>query len=142
MQSMLRSNAGAFRPILTDGSNSYQPGVCNIGPDEIARRRRAGHVGLAVTVALLAILLILHAPPVWRLVIALPAAAAAVTYLQAILHFCVGFARLGVFNFGELGGMTRVGDEAARRADQAKALRMIAAGCAIGLSVGILAVLL
>jgi hypothetical protein len=32
----------------------YRPGVCNIGPAEIARRRRAGHVGLLVTVAALA----------------------------------------------------------------------------------------
>jgi hypothetical protein len=30
----------------------YVPGTCNIGPDEIALRRRAGHVGLAVAVML------------------------------------------------------------------------------------------
>jgi hypothetical protein len=27
----------------------YRPGACNIGPAEIARRRRAGHVGLLAT---------------------------------------------------------------------------------------------
>ena len=43
-------------PILATDPTGYQPGVCNIGPAEIARRRRAGHTGLLATVALFAIL--------------------------------------------------------------------------------------
>ena len=31
----------------------YEPGVCNIGPAEIARRRRSGHVGALITIGLL-----------------------------------------------------------------------------------------
>ena len=31
----------------------YVPGVCNIGPDEIARRRNLGWVALAITLLLL-----------------------------------------------------------------------------------------
>ena len=38
-------------------SDQYVPGSCNIGPDEIALRRRVGHAGLAVTAALGAALL-------------------------------------------------------------------------------------
>ncbi len=49
------------------GDAGYRPGVCNIGPAEIARRRRAGHVGLGATVVLLAVLLGLHTPPLVRL---------------------------------------------------------------------------
>ena len=30
---------------LMDVTPDYRPGVCNIGPAEIARRRRSGHVG-------------------------------------------------------------------------------------------------
>lgn len=120
----------------------YQPGTCNIGPDEIAMRRRSGHVGAIVTLALLAGLLALHAPAAWRLVIAVPAAGTAVTYLQAILRFCVAFGWAGVFNFGRVGRITSVEDADARRADRARALRMIGAGSAIGLAVGVLAVLL
>ncbi len=139
---MLRSSANSYRSMEARSPGRYQPGVCNIGPQEIARRRRAGHVGAIVTLAVLVVLLVPPAPPPWRLLIALPAAGTAVTYLQAILHFCVGFARLGVFNFGELGTMSRIRDDVALRADRAKAARMIAAGCAIGLAVGILAVLI
>jgi cytochrome c biogenesis protein CcdA len=123
-------------------STGYHAGACNIGPQEIAARRRAGHVGLAFTLGLLAVLVLIGAPPIWRLAIAVPAAGTAVTYLQAILRFCVAFGWMGVFNFGTVGTTTSVQDDEARRADRARALRMIAGGSAIGLAVGILAVLL
>jgi len=41
-----------------------RPGACNIGPAEIARRRRAGHVGLVATVVTLGVLAAIDAPPV------------------------------------------------------------------------------
>jgi hypothetical protein len=140
MTGMLRSKAEAFRQVATPKSAGYQPGVCNIGPDEIARRRRAGHIGAIITAGLLAILLVIGAPPIWRLLIAIPAAGTAITYLQAVLHFCVAFARLGVFNFGAVGELSSIADQAARRTDQNKARLMILAGCAVGLAVGTLAV--
>lgn len=34
-------------PIQIASPDGYQPGVCNIGPAEIARRRNFGHVALA-----------------------------------------------------------------------------------------------
>jgi hypothetical protein len=123
-------------------STAYQAGACNIGPQEIAARRRAGHVGAIITLALLGVLLLIGAPPIWRLLIAIPAAGTAVTYLQAVLRFCVAFGWMGVFNFGRVGTTTSVQDADARRADRARALRMVAGGSAIGLAVGILAVLL
>jgi hypothetical protein len=123
-------------------STGYNAGTCNIGPQEIAARRRAGHGGAAITLALLAVLLLVGPPPIWRLAIAVPAAGTAVTYLQAILRFCVAFGWMGVFNFGSVGTTTSVADAEARRADRARALRMIAAGSAIGMAVGVLAVLL
>jgi hypothetical protein len=128
--------------MITVDDPRYRAGACNIGPHEIARRRRSGHVGAIVTLALLAVLILLGVPPLWRLVIAIPAAGTAVTYLQAILRFCVAFGWAGVFNFGSLGSLSSVPDDAARREDRARALRMVAAGCAIGLAVGVLAVLL
>ena len=81
----------------------YQAGVCNIGPEEIARRRRAGHVGLIITVAVFVGLVVAGLPPIVRLVLFLPAAAAASGYLQAYLKFCAGFGSLGVYNFGSAG---------------------------------------
>ena len=81
-------------PIHLDVS-SYQPGVCNIGPAEIARRRRSGHVGVLASVVLLVLLVAIDAPPLARLLVALPAAGAASGYLQAWFHFCAGFGSRG-----------------------------------------------
>ena len=116
--------------------------MCNIGPAEIARRRRAGHVGLGATVGLWGGLLAVGAPPLARLLVALPAALAASGYLQARLRFCAGFGSAGVFNFGSLGETHQVKDDAARARDRARATQIGLASLASGLLVGALAVLL
>ena len=46
--------------------DQYVPGTCNIGPAEIALRRRAGHAGLATTAVLAAALVLLVALPLWQ----------------------------------------------------------------------------
>jgi hypothetical protein len=117
----------------------YRPGVCNIGPAEIARRRRAGHVGGLITIAALAALVAIDAPPLARLIVVLPAAAAASGYLQAWLKFCAGFGSRGIFNFGAVGGTQQVVDEGARARDRARANRIGLASLAIGVAVGVVA---
>jgi hypothetical protein len=126
----------------TSASNAYRPGVCNIGPEEVARRRRAGHVGLLVTLALLAVLVAVHAPPLARLISILPAAGSASGYLQAWLKFCAGFGSRGIFNFGQLGESTSVHDADARALDRRRSRQIGLASLGIGIVVGIIAVLL
>jgi hypothetical protein len=112
---------------------------------EIARRRRAGHVGLGATVILWGGLVAVGAPPPARLLVALPAALAASGDLQARLRFCAGFGSAGVFNFGSLGETSQVKDDAARARDRARAAQIGLASLvslASGLVVGALAVLL
>jgi hypothetical protein len=121
---------------------AYEPGVCNIGPAEIARRRRAGHVGLVATVVLFAALIVLGVPHWARLVLILPAGGSASGYLQAMLHFCAGFGSQGVFNFGPLGTTERVADSQARGLDRLKSMQIGLASLAIGVAVGVVAVLL
>lgn len=124
------------------GVADYVPGVCNIGPAEIARRRRAGHVGLAVGLVVLVGLVATGAPPWARLVVALPIAAAASGYLQARLRFCAGFGSRGIFNFGELGHTEDVVDPVAQAADRARARAIILASLAIGVFAAVAAFLL
>jgi hypothetical protein len=121
---------------------SYEPGVCNIGPEEVARRRRAGHAGLIVSVAVFALLLAVAAPHWTRLALVLTAGAAASGYLQAWMHFCAGFGSTGVYNFGPLGSVQRVADAGARSRDRIRSLQIGLASLAIGLAVGIGAALL
>jgi hypothetical protein len=121
---------------------SYEPGVCNIGPAEIARRRRAGHMALAATVILFVALVALGLPHWTRLLLVVTAAGSATGYLQAALHFCAGFGSAGVYNFGEVGTTERVADPRARARDRIRSLQIGLASLAIGLAVGIGAALL
>jgi ferric-dicitrate binding protein FerR (iron transport regulator) len=121
---------------------TYQPGVCNIGPAEIGRRRRVGHIGLIVSAALLGLLLAASAPHWTRLVLVLTAGGSASGYLQAYLHFCAGFGSQGVFNFGPLGSTQAVADSDARSRDRRRSMQIGLGSLAIGLAVGIGAALL
>jgi hypothetical protein len=129
-------------PIQFDTRGGYQPGVCNIGPAEIARRRMVGHIGVITTLVLFAVLVMLDLPPIVRLACALPAAIAASGYIQARMRFCAGFATAGVYNFGDVGPREQVTDKAALAADRRKGARIYVASAGIGVVVGIVAALL
>lgn len=125
------------------GSAEYQAGVCNIGPAEIRRRRRTGHIGLVATVGLFGVLVALDAPREARLLVGLPAMLSASGYIQAAMKFCAGYAWLGAFNFGDVvGERAHVTDAADRRRDRARAIGISVASLAVGLAVGAAAFLL
>jgi hypothetical protein len=132
----------ATHPATPGAEAAYQPGVCNIGPAEIRRRRLTGHVGLVATFVLLAVLLVIDAPPLARLLVAIPAVLSASGYLQAWLKFCAGFAQIGVYNFGERGDSHKVVDPEAHRRDLARGRRISLAAGLIGAAVALVAVLL
>ena len=138
----MTTQAFALGNTAADTPGSYQPGVCNIGPAEIARRRRAGHVGVILTVGALGVLVAMDAPAWTRLSLIAPAAIAASGYLQARLKFCAGYGQLGVFNFGSAGDTTAVADAEAKALDRRRARQISAWSFAIGAAVGIVAVIL
>jgi hypothetical protein len=117
--------------------DQYVPGACNIGPAEIAIRRRAGHVGLAATAALATALLRSDLHPAWRLSLAVPAAGAASGYLQARQRFCANFGFRGVYNFDTRGNQQQVTTDQAQAEDRRRAMRITAASAAIGLGVAL-----
>jgi hypothetical protein len=121
--------------------DQYLPGTCNIGPAEIALRKRVGHAGLVATAVLAAVLVLLDATPVWRLTLGLPAALAAAGYLQAWLRFCANFGFRGVYNFEALGHEERVAAEEARAQDRRRALVVAAGSALVGLGVALLSLL-
>jgi hypothetical protein len=98
----------------------YVPGVCNIGQEETARRRNLGWVALAITLLLLLVLILTGVNPWWRLFVFFPAAMSASGFLQAYFHFCFGFARIGVFNFGSAGQRHIVPDEFSKTRDKGR----------------------
>jgi hypothetical protein len=112
---------------------------CNIGPQEIARRRRSALVLTLATALVAAALVWTHAPPIARLLIWPLATAAAVTWLQVVHRFCVAFGALGLENFGRLGSEVHV-DPHQRTADRRRALQLILEGSLIGLVVTLVVV--
>jgi len=136
--------AAAPTPVPAAGTPAaeYRPGICNIGPAEISRRRRAGHIGLVVTLALFVVLVAAHVPPLARLIVGLPAAGAASGYLQAIFKFCAGFASRGIFNFGDIGRTEPVEDADARARDRNRANQILLASLAVGIVVAVISVAL
>jgi hypothetical protein len=107
---------------------------CNIGLEEIARRRKSAiaMTGFATIVALL--LVAAHAPSVARLAILPFAATAAVSWMQVVHRFCVAFGAIGFENFRGLGEGHRV-DPVQRAEDRRRASQLILEGGVIGLVV-------
>ena len=120
-------------------TGQYVPGTCNIGPEEIALRRRAGHVGLALTAALGAALLRSDVHPAWRLALALPAAGAASGYLQARQRFCANYGFRGLYNFDSRGHEQPVPLAGAREEARRRSLPIAASSAANGLGVALVA---
>jgi hypothetical protein len=124
------------------GADGYQPGACNIGPDEIAARQRSGVAGVVAAGLLGVALLAAKAPPAARLLVALPLAGGVMGLLQARSRFCAAYGMRGVRNFGPLGETTTVDDDAARAADQRRSRQLMARSAAVGLAGGVALALL
>ncbi len=137
-----RPVAAATEMQFVPESDVYRAGVCNIGPAEIQRRRRAGHAGVVATLALLGILVLVGAPPISRLALVVPAMIAASGYLQARLRFCANYGWRGIFNVGSIGDDEAVVDPSARAADQRRAVQIGLGSLGIGAIVAAMAVLL
>ncbi len=114
----------------------YVPGACNIGTEEVTARRRAALAAAGATLVLGGLLVASGAPRESRFLVGVPAAMAAVSWLQVRNSFCVAYAARGVYNVAQpLGMASPVADAAARGADRRRALRMIAGGVAVGVLV-------
>lgn len=123
--------------------DAYVPGVCNIGPWEVRRRRLFGVLGIAAGVALFAAMTVKGAPQLARLVLLFPFWGGAFSWLQARRRFCAAFAMEGITNFGEgEASRRRVTDEAAHRADMQATLRMTRDSLVVGLAITAVAVVL
>lgn len=116
----------------------YQPGVCNIGPAEIRRRQAAGVAGVAAAIGLGSLLLVVDAPAVARLLVALPLASGFSGFLQARARFCANYGWRGIRNLGAIGDVERVEDAGARSADRRKALGIFGAAAAGALAISVL----
>jgi hypothetical protein len=118
----------------------YIPGVCNIGPAEIAMRKRTGWIGFALTLFLWGVLTSLGAAAIWFFLLVIPSGISAVGFIQAKMHFCAAFGLRGVFNLGSEVGKTRQSPQAEVRTwDKRKSLQIIGYSVLVGLVVALVA---
>ena len=104
----------------------YRAGVCNIGPREVAERRRAGMIGVGVAVALAVALVAIGAPTILRGLVLFPLWGGLISLEQVRRHFCVGFAFAGLRSAGPEETREAVTDSADLAADRAAARVMVA----------------
>ena len=119
--------------------NKYIPGVCNIGPEEIKKRKQAGWMGLIATVALWAVFVWFGVASAWRLLLFLPAMMSATGFLQAYMHFCAYFGFASLFNFGDIGKTDSVSQAEFRAKDRRRAWQIIIYSVLIGLTISLTA---
>ena len=119
--------------------NKYIPGVCNIGDEEIKKRKQAGWIGLIATAVLWILFIWFDTPSVWRLALFFPAMMSATGFLQAYMHFCAYFGFASLFNFGPKVGKTDSVSQAEFRAkDRKKAWQIVIYSIIIGLVIALL----
>ena len=119
-------------------SKEYIPGACNIGPSEIKRRKSVTLFSLILTVATLALILVLQAEKPWRLLLFIPMASLIVNAQQVYFKFCVNFGIRGIFNLGDLGKQDTVAQAEFRKKDRTKAIQMITTGILVGIASALL----
>jgi hypothetical protein len=124
-------------------NDAYVPGVCNINREEIKKRQTIGYVSLAVSVAILALLLIAGSSRWFRLVIALPAIVMVSGFLQAKNHFCVGYAGAGQENASEGSTTaTTITDDTAKTLDKKRSSTMNRQSFAAGVVIALLTLII
>lgn len=104
----------------------YIPGTCNIGGGELTRRRMVAVLGLILTLSSAATLISNEASRQTRLGIFLPALVMSVGWVQSHKRFCLAYGFAGTFNFGTLGKLSKVSDQADRAADRKTATKIFA----------------
>lgn len=113
-------------------SSRYTPGVCNINPVEIRRRRIMGHVMAAVAILLSTALILFSVPWYLHTLPAVAVGVAAFSYFQAHDRFCAAYALAGKQHADD-GNVVAVTDIDAKKADQKHAAKLALQAVAIAL---------
>lgn len=103
----------------------YQPGVCNIGKDEIMRRYRIGWIWLLVSIALICVIEWLQWPRISRLLLAIPLPVALSGFVQAVKRFCFAYGLRGISGIKGRKYLYKVESAEALRLDHRAARRLI-----------------
>ena len=105
--------------------SEYIAGTCNIGPDEIKRRKTFAVAGFVLFLVSLVGAFSSHATHYTRLGTFIPAMLFATGFVQARKKFCLAFGLAGTFNFSKVGQINKVLTPDERKADRRTALSIL-----------------
>lgn len=123
-------------------TSNYVPGVCNIGKEEINKRKRAGIVGLILTVLTYSLFVYFEVSKGVRFLTFIPAVISAIGFLQARMRFCAYYGLAEMFNFDSLEKSNKVDNNEFVRKDKKRARQIIYYSVLIGIGVGLIAVII
>lgn len=103
-------------------AEQYQPGVCNIGGPEIAKRKQVAYFGGFLFVIYAVAVFVKDFTLIFSIV---PALIFSIGFIQSRKKFCLAYGLLGTFNFQNFGTMSKVMDRQALAADRRTALGII-----------------
>lgn len=103
-------------------AEQYQPGVCNIGGPEVAKRRQVAYLGGAIFLVYAIAVIVKDYKVIFSIV---PALIFSIGFIQSRKKFCLAYGLLGTFNFQKLGSISKVTDRQALSADRRTALGII-----------------
>jgi hypothetical protein len=113
---------------------NYQPGVCNIGGAEVARRKQVSVLGGILYLASAGVIISLGLSQTMRALVFIPALLFAVGYIQSRKKFCLAFGLMGTFNFGALGDMSKVASPDALAIDRKVAISILGQALVLALA--------
>ena len=105
--------------------SEYIAGSCNIGPDEIKRRKTFALFGLLLFAISLIGAFSSHASHFTRLGVFIPAVLFATGFVQSRRKFCLAYGFAGTFNFTKLGNISKVQSAEERSADRKTAASIL-----------------
>lgn len=114
-------------------TKEYIPGVCNIGKEEVNKRKRF-FAFTALSVLLFTYFTLEHIDSSWmRFFLFCSTTGLMVAYLQIKNRFCVSYGMFGIYNFSKPGKGQKVTNNSFLAEDRKKSLKMIILSLVIGL---------
>ncbi len=103
-------------------SDQYIPGTCNIGYDELVKRKMELAVGIIVTFSVTSLSFWFYYPLFMWLLLFVFSCYTFLMYLQVSNRFCILFGWLKRYNFGKLGNLQKINDPGKIARDRKKVL--------------------
>lgn len=112
--------------------NNYIPGTCNIGNEQLQKRKRFLLKTVSATLLCILFLEVFHLDKTWRMLMFIPFSLTIIGSQQVYFKFCYLFGLKGYYGFGEVGKAKAVTDAENIKRDKAKARKMIVSSVIIG----------